>query len=72
MVGGVEEVTGMTYPAIATLERQYWPPVGQRMLLFVQTNANCGLQGGVETILKLQKSESSHNSDLGSLYGPAL
>ncbi|CAB9500185.1 II inositol 3,4-bisphosphate 4-phosphatase [Seminavis robusta] len=57
IVGGVEEVTGMVYPAIATLDRQYSAPVGQRLLLFVQTNANCGLQGGVETILKLQKTK---------------
>lgn len=57
VVGGVGEVTGMQYSPISTMERQYDVPLGQRLLLFVRTNANCCLQGGVETILKLQKTK---------------
>ena len=57
VVAGVEEVSGLHYSAICDLDRQYQAPIGQRLMIFVRANANCCLQGGVETILKLQKSK---------------
>jgi len=62
IVGGVEEVVGLMYPAIASLERQYEAPLGQRLLVFVKASPSCVLQGGVETILKLQKSKGSNRT----------
>ena len=44
-----------SYSAISTLERQHAAPLGQRLMLFVQANAACCLEGGVESILKLHK-----------------
>ena len=42
-----------SYSPISTLEHQYDRPVGERMLIFVGTNPQCCLEGGVESILKL-------------------
>lgn len=43
------------YDTTSTLQRQYTQPVGQRITLFVRTNANCCLPGGVESLLKASK-----------------
>jgi hypothetical protein len=43
-----------SYSPISTLERQYAPPLGQRLVIGVQANAACCLAGGVEAILKLK------------------
>lgn len=43
-----------SYSAISNLERQYASPLGQRLILGVQVNAACCLEGGVEAILKLK------------------
>lgn len=40
---------------ISTLEKQYAFPLGQRLVLGVQANAACCLEGGIETILKRLK-----------------
>jgi hypothetical protein len=45
-----------SYSPISTLDRQYAEPVGKRMFLFIRTNPNVYLAGGVEAILK----SSSH------------
>ena len=41
-----------SYSPLSTLERQYAEPVGTRVLLFVRTNPNVYLAGGVESIIK--------------------
>jgi len=61
IVGGVEEVVGLSYPMISDLTRQYATPLGQRLFLFVKASPTCVLQGGVETLLKLQKSKGNNN-----------
>ena len=51
--------SGMSqWSPLSTLERQYQT---QQLLLFVKTNANCCIAGGVEYILKQQKTSSSSN-----------
>jgi hypothetical protein len=61
-----------TYSPISTLERQY-TGAGQRVCLFVKTNANCCLTGGVEGILKQRKSGNTllakEQQDLGGPLG---
>ena len=42
------------FSPISNLERQYEGPLGQRVILGVQVNAACCLEGGVEAILKLK------------------
>jgi len=41
-----------SYSSIETLDRQYAQPIGKRVLLFIRTNPNIYLAGGVEAILK--------------------
>jgi hypothetical protein len=55
-----------SYSPISTLERQYAPPVGQRLYIFVQANANACLLGGVESVLKIRQ-QSNHNSNSTSI-----
>ena len=50
------------FSPISTLERQY--AGGPRLCLFLRTNANCCLPGGVEALLKLQGSKSGTASTL--------
>jgi hypothetical protein len=63
------------YSPISTLERQY-KGAGQRVCLFVKTNANCCLTGGVEGILKLRKSGGTllakEQQDLGGPLGASV
>lgn len=42
-----------SYSPISSLERQY--AAGPRLLVFIRTNGNCCLQGGVEALLKMQQ-----------------
>lgn len=42
------------FSPISNLERQYAGPLGQRLIIGVQANAACCLEGGVEAILKLK------------------
>ena len=69
--GGVIETTSSsslstntTGPAnpISTLEKQYAFPLGQRLVLGVQANAACCLEGGVEGILKQLKNNGGHST----------
>jgi hypothetical protein len=41
-----------SYNPISNLTKQYAQPIGQRLFLFVKTNPNCCLTGGVEALLK--------------------
>ena len=41
-----------SYNPISNLSKQYAAPVGSRLFLFVKTNPNCCLIGGVEALLK--------------------
>ena len=43
-----------SFSSISNLERQYASPLGQRLLIGLQVNAACCLEGGVEAILKLK------------------
>lgn len=54
------------YSAVSTLERQYVGPLGQRLILGVQANAACCLEGGVEAILKLRGNSSEVSSETAS------
>ena len=49
-----------SYSPISTLEQQYGSS-GDRILLFVRTNGNCCLPGGVEALLKLRTTSSSNS-----------
>ncbi|KAL7580171.1 hypothetical protein ACA910_012922 [Epithemia clementina (nom. ined.)] len=49
-----------SYSPLSTLERQYAAPVGQRVHIFIRTNPNVYLAGGVEAILK--KSNNNNNN----------
>jgi hypothetical protein len=51
------------YSSISTLERQHAPPLGQRLMLFVEANAACCLEGGVESILKLKHGNGNGNGN---------
>lgn len=42
------------FSSISDLKRQYEAPLGQRLLIGVQANGACWLEGGVESILKLK------------------
>lgn len=46
---------------ISTLEKQSSPPLGQRLILGIQVNAACCLEGGVEAILKLKGAELTYS-----------
>jgi hypothetical protein len=52
-----------SYSPIATLERQYAGPLGQRLIIGVQANAACFLEGGVESILKLKGNSNALSSE---------
>ncbi len=52
-----------SFSPISSLERQYVGPLGQRLILGVQANAACCLQGGVETILKFRGSSNELTSE---------
>jgi len=52
------------YSPISTLERQYAGE--QRLLLFLRTNANCCLPGGVESLLKLQHKSTASISPIAT------
>ncbi|KAL3921233.1 MAG: hypothetical protein SGILL_002853, partial [Bacillariaceae sp.] len=56
---GIETVSSSVFNSassaanpISTLERQYAFPLGQRLVMGIQANAACCLEGGVEAILK--------------------
>lgn len=48
---------------ISTLEDQYMPPLGQRILIAVQANAACCLEGGVESILRMKGKGTNLSSE---------
>jgi hypothetical protein len=53
MASSTEPSSGIgSYSPISNLAKQYVEPVGQRLFLFVKTNPNCCLSGGVEALLK--------------------
>lgn len=51
------------FSPISTLERQYEGPLGQRLILGVEVNAACCLEGGVESILRLKGSTGPLSSE---------
>jgi hypothetical protein len=46
------------YSPISTLERQADAPLGQRLIIGLQANSHCCLEGGVESILKLKTADN--------------
>ncbi|KAG7367553.1 hypothetical protein IV203_030224 [Nitzschia inconspicua] len=70
---GIEVVSGATFNnasvanPISTLEKQYAFPLGQRLVLGVQVNAACCLEGGVETILKQLKGQQQGMASVSPL-----
>lgn len=55
-----------TYSPISTLERQNAAPLGQRLILAIQANAACWLEGGVESILKLKGTQGNLSSEVAT------
>jgi hypothetical protein len=53
-----------SYSPISSLERQY--NMGQRIMLFVNANAQCCLEGGVESILKVKGDQATTLSSSSS------
>ena len=51
-----------SYNPISNLTKQYAQPIGQRLFLFVKTNPNCCLPGGVEALLKHKQQDSYYHS----------
>eukprot|EP00980_Cylindrotheca_fusiformis_P017657 scaffold5529_cov117-Cylindrotheca_fusiformis.AAC.34 len=70
---GVVETTSSAslndFSPISTLERQGAGPLGQRLVIGLQANASCWLEGGVESILKLKRGD---NLSTESAKHPAL
>ena len=60
-----------SYSPISTLERQYAPPVGQRLYIFVQANANACLLGGVESVLKMRQSKNHSSNSSNHASSPS-
>lgn len=56
-----------SYSPISTLERQYAGPLGQRLILGVQANAACCLEGGVESILKQLRQQGGGGGGGGAM-----
>jgi hypothetical protein len=46
------------FSPISTLERQGAAPLGQRLIIGLQANSACWLEGGVESILKLKQGDN--------------
>eukprot|EP00934_Nitzschia_sp_Nitz4_P003472 Nitzschia sp. Nitz4//scaffold6_size259037//75745//79502//NITZ4_001058-RA/size259037-processed-gene-0.254-mRNA-1//-1//CDS//3329556845//3462//frame0 len=61
-----------SYSPIATLERQYQAPVGQRLVIGVQANSCCALDGGVESILRLRGNAGALSSEQGAQPEPSF
>mmetsp|Transcript_100735 Transcript_100735/g.197699 ORF Transcript_100735/g.197699 Transcript_100735/m.197699 type:complete len:1133 (-) Transcript_100735:708-4106(-) len=56
-----------SYSAVSTLERQCLGPLGQRLIVGVQANAACCLEGGVEAIIKLRGNSSDVSSEAATI-----
>ena len=61
-----------TYSAIETLERQWAPPIGKRVLLFIRTNPNVYLAGGVEAILRSESAGAAPMSTASAMTEPTV
>jgi hypothetical protein len=51
-----------SYNPISNLTKQYAQPIGQRLFVFVKTNPNCCLPGGVEAVLQHRSFEENNKS----------
>jgi hypothetical protein len=71
---GIEIVSSSSFSSssvgnpISTLEKQYAFPLGQRLVIGVQANAACCLEGGVETILKQLKGRQGTTPDSSTSF----